>query len=288
MKTKNIISALAVVLMAMITMVSCEKSKTVETIDIATAEDDAIMDMAFDDVFSEVDAVMNTMDMVGYELPGLKSGIEEFETCKVITVEQPEGTFWPRLVTVDYGEGCTTGKRTRKGKIIITVSGPMWMEGSMRIVTLEDFYVNDHRIEGVRTVTNEGRHMEGEYEGKVHFSVVLDSGKVTTPDDIVITRQVNRTRTFVEGEESKWDTRDDIWYIEGIATGINRNGVAFTREISSPLWKEIGCRFITRGTVLISAEGRPDAILDYGDGECDAIATVTVGEESRTINLRRW
>ena len=133
MKTKNIISALAVVLMAMITMVSCEKSKTVETIDIATAEDDAIMDMAFDDVFSEVDAVMNTMDMVGYELPGLKSGIEEFETCKVITVEQPEGTFWPRLVTVDYGEGCTTGKRTRKGKIIITVSGPMWMEGSMRI-----------------------------------------------------------------------------------------------------------------------------------------------------------
>ena len=241
MKTKNIISALAVVLMAMITMVSCEKSKTVETIDIATAEDDAIMDMAFDDVFSEVDSVMNT-----------------------------------------------TGKRTRKGKIIITVSGPMWMEGSMRIVTLEDFYVNDHRIEGVRTVTNEGRHMEGEYEGKVHFSVVLDSGKVTTPDDIVITRQVNRTRTFVEGEESKWDTRDDIWYIEGIATGINRNGVAFTREISSPLWKEIGCRFITRGTVLISAEGRPDAILDYGDGECDAIATVTVGEESRTINLRRW
>lgn len=288
MKAKNLIFTAAVVLVAMMVMVSCEKDKTVETIDTATAEDDAIMDLAFDDVFSEVDAAMNIMDMVGYELPALKSGMEEFQTCKVITVEQPEGSFWPRIITVDYGEGCTNGKRTRKGKIIITVSGPMWVEGSMRVVSFEDFYINDHKVEGVRTVTNEGRHTDGEYQGKIYFSVMLDSGKVTTPDGLVITKQVNRTRTFVEGEETKWDTRDDIWYIEGIATGVNRNGVAFTREITSPLWKEIGCRFITRGTVLISAEGRPDAILDYGDGECDAIATVTVGEETRTINLRRW
>jgi hypothetical protein len=35
-------------------------------------------------------------------------------------------------------------------------------------------------------------------------------------------------------------------------------------------------------------EGRPDAILDYGDGECDRIVTITVGEETRTINLKRW
>jgi len=256
--------------------------------DVATAEDDAVLDMAYDDVFSEVDAVMNTMDMVGYEIPALKSGLAVFETCKVITVEQPDGAFWPRVVTIDYGEGCTVGKRTRKGKIIITVSGPMWQEGSMRVVTLEDFYVNDHKIEGTRTVTNHGRHIDGEYEGKIYFSIVLDRAKVITADNYTITKQVNRTRTFVEGEDSKWDTRDDIWYIEGTATGTNRNGVTFTREIISPLWKEIGCRFITRGTVLISAEGRPDAILDYGEGECDPIVTVTVGEEVRTINLRKW
>ena len=288
MKRKNFLSVFSIFLVAMITMMACEKNKSIETLDVVTAEDDAIMDMAFDDVFSEVDAVMNTMDMIGYEIPALKSGLEVFETCKIITVDQPEGSFWPRLITIDYGEGCTVGKRTRKGKIIITVSGPMWQEGSMRTVTFEGFFVNDHKVEGVRTVTNEGRHTEGDYAGKIFFSVILEGGKVTTPDSTVITKEVNRTRTFVEGEESKWDTRDDIWYIEGIATGVNRNGVAFTREITSPLWKEIGCRFITRGTVLISAEGRPDAILDYGEGDCDPIATVTVGEETRTINLKRW
>ncbi len=288
MKRKNLVSVLSIVLIAMITMIACEKNKSIETMDVATAEDDAVLDMAFDDVFSEVDAVMNTMDMVGYEIPVLKSGLEVFETCKVITVEQPDGAFWPRVVTIDYGEGCTVGQRTRKGKIIITVSGAMWQEGSMRVVTMEDFYVNDHKIEGTRTVTNQGRHPDGEYEGKIYFSIVLDRAKVITADDYTITKQVNQTRTFVEGEDSKWDTRDDIWYIEGTATGTNREGVVYTREITSPLWKERGCRFITQGTVLISVEGRPDAILDYGDGECDPDATVTVGEEVRTINLRRW
>ena len=288
MKRKSLLSVFSIVLIAMITMISCEKNKSIETIDVSTAEDDAVMDMAYDDVFSEVDAVMNIMDMVGYEISGLKSGEGILETCKVITVEQPDSAFWPRVVTIDYGEGCTKGDRTRKGKIIITVSGPMWEAGSVRVVTMEDFYVNDNKIEGVRTVTNQGLHLEGEYEGKVYFSVELERAKVITADDFTITKQVNRTRTFVEGEESRWDTRDDIWYIEGIATGTNRNGVAFTREITSPLWKEIGCRFITRGTVLISAEGRPDAILDYGEGECDKIVTVTVGEEIREINLRKW
>ena len=288
MKRKSLLSVFSIVLIAMVTMMACEKNKSIETLDFTTAEDDAVLDLAYDDVFSEVDAVMNTMDLVGYKIPAMKSGLEVFETCKVITVEQPDGEFWPRIVTIDYGEGCRVGNRTRKGKIIITVSGPMWLKGSMRIVTMEDFFVNDHKIEGVRTVTNQGRHEDGEYVGKIYFTVVLDSGKVITADNNIISKKVNRTRTFVEGEDSKWDTRDDIWYIEGIATGINRHGVAFTREITSPLWKEVGCRFITQGTVLISVEGRPDAILDYGDGECDKIATVTVGDETRTIDMKRW
>jgi hypothetical protein len=288
MKSKNLLTVLSIVLAAMITMVACEKDKSIQTLDVITAEDDAIADAAYDDVFSEVDAVMNTMDLLGYVIPAEKSGLEIFETCKVITVEKPDSEFWPRTITIDYGEGCTTGKRTRKGKIIINVSGPMWQEGSQRVVTFDGFYVNEHLVEGIRTVTNEGRHLDGDYMDKIYVSVTLENGKVTTDEGQEITKQLNRTRTFVEGEETKWDTRDDIWYIEGIATGVNRNGVAFTREITSPLWKERGCRFITQGTVLISADGRPDAILDYGAGDCDPIATVTVGEETREINLRKW
>ena len=286
MKKKSFISVLSIILFAAFTMIGCEKNKNVEDIDLMTAEDDAIADLAYDDVFTEVDMVMNIMDAFGYIMPSAKS---ELDTCPVISVIAASGSFWPRKVIVDYGEGCSHGLRMRKGKIIITVTGPMWEEGSSRTVELDNFYVNDHKVEGTRIVTNEGRWMEGEYEGKRYFSVVLTGGKVYVPDtDIVISKEVNRTRTFFEGEETRWDTRDDIWYIDGIATGVNRKGIPFSREITSSLWKEIGCRFITKGTVLISAEGRPDVILDYGDGTCDPEVTVTVGDESRTINLRRW
>jgi hypothetical protein len=290
---KNWISVFSIVLFAAIFAVGCQDNPSIQTVDLITAEDELIADAAYDDVFTEVDAIMNLMDQFGYELSALKSA-GELDTCPVISIVTPPGSFWPRTVIVDYGDGCdvsrnnTSRERIRKGKIIIKVSGRMWKPGSYREVTFEDFYINDHQVEGKRTVTNEGLWDEGEYEGLKYFSVVLEGGKVTRPDGQEITKDVNRTRTFVEGFDTKWDTRDDIWHINGIATGVNRKGIAFSREITSPLWKEVGCRFITQGTVLIQAEGRPDVVLDYGDGECDPFATVTVNGETKEIRLKKW
>jgi hypothetical protein len=292
MKT-NWISVLSITALTAIFTVGCEDNPGIENPDLITAEDALIADAAYDDVFSEVDAVMNLMDQYGYELSALKSA-EAMDTCPVISIVSEPGSFWPRTVIVDYGDGCDVSRfnnireRIRKGKIIIHVSGPMWQEGSYREVTFEDFYINEHKVEGRRTVTNEGLWDNGEYEGLKYFSVVLEGGKIVTPEGQEISKQVNRTRTFVEGFDTKWDTRDDIWHINGVATGVNRNGKSFSREITNPLWKEIGCRFITRGTVLIQAEERPDVILDYGDGECDPVATITVNGETKEVRLRRW
>jgi len=280
-------------LFAMIFAVGCQENTHIESLDLMTAEDDLIADAAYDDVFSEVDGVMNLMDQFGYETSALKSAVV-LDTCPIISMISEPGSFWPRTVVVDYGDGCdvshfnTDRERIRKGKILIKVSGPMWIEGSYREVTFEDFSINDFLVEGRRTVTNEGVWDEGEYTGLKYFSVVLEGGTITTPEGQVISKDVNRTRTFVEGEDTKWDTRDDIWHINGIATGVNRQGLTFTREITSPLWKEIGCRFITRGTVLIEAEGRPDVILDYGDGTCDPLVTITIEGETDQVRLRRW
>jgi len=290
---KNSITIGLISLFALIFAAGCQENNSIESLDLMTAEDDLIADAAYDDVFSEVDGVMNLMDQYGYETSALKSAVV-LDTCPIISVISEPGSFWPRTIVVDYGEGCdvshfnTERERIRKGKILIKVSGPMWIEGSYREVTFEDFSINDFQVEGRRTVTNEGTWDEGEYSGLKYFSVMLEGGTITTPEGQVISKDVNRTRTFVEGEDTKWDTRDDIWHINGIATGVNRQGLAFTREITSPLWKEIGCRFITRGTVMIQAEGRPDVILDYGDGTCDPLATITIEGETDQVRLRRW
>lgn len=286
-------STLPVYFLAALFTVACQENPNLQNLDSDVAEDALIADAAYDDIFLEVDAVMNLMDEQGYEQSSLKSAPDQ-EACVVITIVSDGDAFWPRTITVDYGDGCDISRyndsreRVRKGKIIIKISGPMWQEGSSREVTFEDFYINEHKVEGRRTVTNEGLWEDGDYAGLWYFSVTLDGGTVTTPEGQMISKDVNRTRTFVEGFDTKWDTRDDIWHLNGIATGVNRAGIAFSREITSPLWKEIGCRFITRGTVLIEAEGRPDVILDYGEGDCDPLATLTMEGETKEIRLRRW
>jgi hypothetical protein len=290
MKT-NWISILSIIAIVAVFATACEKDQNIMNEDVVTAEDELITEAAFDDVFSEVDGLLNLIDQNNYESSSLKSAMGS-DTCPVISIIR-EGSYWPRTIVVDYGDGCDVSRnefreRIRKGKIIIQVSGPMWEEGSSREVTFEDFSINDFKVEGRRTVTNEGVWEDGEYQGKLYFSVMLEGGQVTTPEGQVITKEVSRTRTFVEGRDTKWDTRDDKWHINGVAFGVNRNGVAYTREITSPLWKEIGCRFITHGTVLIQAEGRPDAILDFGDGTCDPEATITIDGETYKIRLKRW
>lgn len=286
-------STLPVYVLAALFTVACQDNPNLQNLDTDVAEDALIADAAYDDIFLEVDAVMNLMDEQGYEQPSLKSAPDQ-EACVVITIVSEGDAFWPRKIIVDYGDGCDvsryndTRERVRKGKIIIKISGPIWQEGSSREVTFDDFYINEHKVEGRRTVTNEGFWEDGDYQGLRYFSVILDGGTVTTPEGQVISKDVNRTRTFVEGFDTKWDTRDDIWHINGIATGVNRAGIAFSREITSPLWKEIGCRFITRGTVLIEAEGRPDVTLDYGEGDCDPLATITMDGETKEVRLRRW
>jgi hypothetical protein len=39
---------------------------------------------------------------------------------------------------------------------------------------------------------------------------------------------------------------------------------------------------------LFKREGHPDMLIDYGDGTCDTLVTVTVNGVSREVDLRQW
>jgi hypothetical protein len=56
-------------------------------------------------------------------------------------------------------------------------------------------------------------------------------------------------------------------------------------EVTSPLVKAFTCRWISKGTVKIRVNDTV-GLLDYGNGDCDNEATLTVNGTSRTIKLR--
>ena len=86
---------------------------------------------------------------------------------------------------------------------------------------------------------------------------------------------------------------DDVFQVEGTANGHSKNGnllVAWESTITKPLIKEFTCRWITKGRVkIIRASSNTAAsgigYLDFGTGNCDNQATVTINGVSHQITL---
>jgi len=265
-----------------IAMGACEKSSnTLNTDDINLADDDAVTEAMFDDIFSTADNAIQIVESFMTKNPDVKGNVVVVaDSCPTVTVEFIDEAH--RVITIDFGDGCTgLWDQTRAGKIIITVNGYRKVEGSTRTVTFENYYFNDIKVEGTKVTENMG---ENDY-GNVVFSAMLTDGMLTFPDDIVVTREFYREREWVAG----YDTRniwDDECFITGYASGTTYKGFAYENTVKSALhWKRV-CRFFVSGVIEINREGIEPFELDYGDGECDAKAILRRGDEEKEIILR--
>ncbi len=282
MKTKNYLYILSIIVAGAILFQSCEKEASDLTDDeIAIAEDDALAENLFDDIFDVALAAELLVDGQIYN-GTLKSSVVS-DSCPNVTVDHPDSTYWPKIITIDYGDGCTGFyEQTRSGKIIIQVTGRYRAEGTSRTITLENYYINGIHIEGTKTVTNDGENENG----NICYSVELTGGRITTPDSIVITRESVRTREWVGGSDTWWNIWDDVYFITGQTTGTNFRGVTYSRTIVTPLEWAVTCRFIKSGSIDIVVSENDPITLDFGNGECDNEAIVSRNGETKTILLR--
>lgn len=272
MKAKSLI---LVMILAALALTSCQKSEPLETASLEAADDAALSEALFDDVFTSLEIAS------GLAEAGLKSA-SVADTCPLITITSAGQDFWPRNIVIDYGTGCEgLYDVVRSGKIIITLSGPRRDVGSVRTLTFQDYYVNGAKIEGTKSVTNMGPNNNQ----NVVFAVELTGGKIIFPDEKSITHEFVREREYTEGYAT-WNPWDDKCRISGVATGINLNGLSYTHTIVNSLEWHAACRFMVRGTIGFEIEGIEPFELDYGDGECDAEATLSRGDETKQITLR--
>lgn len=271
MKTKAII--LITALMFFLAN-SCQRTTPISESAVDAADDATFSETMFDDVFA-------TMEIATATAENMLKSASVTDSCPVVTVTFPGQGLWPRAVVVDYGEGCTgLNDVVRSGKILITVTGPRRTVGSSRTVTFENYYCNDVKIEGTKVIENLGPNDAG----NVVFSTVLAGGKITLPDSRFIEREFDREREYIAGylTRTPWD---DECLITGVAAGVNLKGLSYTHTITNALHSTAACRFIVSGTVLCEAEGIESFELDYGQGECDAFATLKRGDETKEITL---
>jgi hypothetical protein len=196
-----------------------------------------------------------------------------------------ERTLQNNSLTIDFGEGCEGPRgRVRKGKIIVTFTDKFWMPESVITATFEDFYFNDLQLEGSRTITNLSTSLDDYPKQKIE----LKNGKLTWPDGSFITREATRTRLWKRAANP---LNDEI-EVFGTATGTNKNGVKYTSTVAeeTPVVLKRACWsskvFVpVQGIKVITRDSKPAVTIDYGDGTCDKLLTLTVGEIVKEVDL---
>lgn len=201
------------------------------------------------------------------------------QPCSVIITL--DTTVSPKILTVDYGDvncDCNDGK-SRRGKIITTFTGPYVNEGTVITHTTDNYYVNDLKIDGTKTVENMGLNTDNQ----PYYSVQI-AGVATEIDGEVLTYTSSRERTWVAGFNTLLNRWDDEYTITGTSTGSFSSGGGFSSNTINPILIKIGCPYPVSGSLQITPNNRPDRIIDYGNGTCDNTFTVTVNGHTFTIN----
>jgi hypothetical protein len=257
MKRKLLFAALAIGTSALI-FTSCKKNNETD-FDTESTLDQSNSESSFDQVFKQVDEAA-TNSSLGKLGPAIT--IDSLST--------------PKKMTIDYGTGTICNDlKTRSGKIIVTYTGKYRQEGTVINVTFDNFVQNGKQISNssTKTITNNGRNAAGflNWTITVNASIILESGQT-------ISWNSTRNRTWIAGESTPKDWTDDKYEITGTTSGVNRKGLNYTCNITSPLLVDLSCnlRRITKGVVELTPEGKKTRTIDFGNGECDNEATCTV------------
>jgi len=273
MKRTSLIFATSLMLMATISLTSCQKDEETDPI-VSTMQQDDEATAYYDDVLTEVDELtMKSDDAKSMDYAVLNTEGQGTRTRK---------TSWDgdwRVDTITYSNfvnGNARFEKVKNGQIVIRTLGNPLAESFERNVTFVNFTINGNLIEGEKNITKTANYT---------YTITLQDGKITFTDGTTYTRTFTRTRTWVAGFDTPYYIWDDIHTVEGTATGINRNGYAYTHQITNALMIKLSCRWIVEGTIELTV-GDKSATFDYGNGECDNIATVTVNGKTYEVKLR--
>ena len=285
MKTKIYIGILVTILgFTLLQSCETENGDRVTTEEALRAIDENAQASAlFKDAFNEAN------DAAVYADDSLNGTIERGQFSSddepAITITPFDLETWPKTIVVDYGtENMTCADmRDRRGKINIVATDFYRNTGCTLTVTFDEYYQDDHKAEGTKTIVNQGENEEG----NLVYDVMVENGTITTPENISFGFEQNTTREWAEGEGTvnPWD---DVYYITGSQDGLSSDSVNYTLTIDddNPLNVLIGCRWIRAGILNIDIEDIPTISLDYGEGVCDNAATVTIYGDEYLINMQ--
>jgi hypothetical protein len=197
----------------------------------------------------------------------------------VVTVSPAAG--FPKNITIDFGNGITSANGiTHKGKINVVLSDSVRKAGSTAVITFTNYYINTFKKEGTITWTNTSTPTTKSWQRKV------TDGKISAPDGRYWLHTGVREVVQIAGTLTPCNLLDDVFLITGNHTVTNAAGITRNCYITEALQKQTTCDNIGAGKQKVEG-GSHYATIDFGNGDCDKSATISIdGNTPRTIQLR--
>ncbi len=272
--------------------IGCRKSKLNK--ESITEEDHLLAESSFDKILYSLEPLFNHHSY----LKGDDFFLFADTSCTSLSVSPNDSVSYPKFLTLNYGTSNCLAKdgSYRRGQILIKLTKGYSNTDSITEITFDHFYLNDHRIEGIDSLINQGNNT---------FKIKISSGSITYPTGENILWECDRQRRKTEGITTNIDLNhnldtpstcyrnmkcfyDDVYQITRYAFGKNRSGRLFDVKINSPLRMQF-CDAkpeITEGICDIQPENLLKKTVDYGFKSCDRVAKIQVGEKISTISLQ--
>jgi hypothetical protein len=189
------------------------------------------------------------------------------------------GSNWPHRLTIDFdkdpnqtptGGFLDADGRTRKGRLSMLVDSAWSVAVNNRITidSMNNYYVNGikymaHSIIITKTANS--------------YSTTVDQGECVSAN-WWLHWAGTRTYTFVNPGQSNEEV-----HVTGSANGINKDGLSYTTNITSPIIKSTACTYISSGTIDITPKGKVTRTIDYSvdaagkhNNACDNAVALTI------------
>jgi hypothetical protein len=283
MKLKNLLPAFAAVVL--IGFASCKKTdSSTDTSEYEStfelSADQGIADNIVQDANDILDEVTSDNNLQGSGFVYDPNQSQNFVSCAAVTITPASG--FPKTITLDFGvSGCTSQSGvTRSGIITITLSDSLRHSGSVATMNFSNYFVSGWKKEGTITWTNNSAN------GVKSWNRVCTNGRITAPGGIRYWLHSGSQVITQTAGSSTPNPLDDVFTITGNSSVTNAAGINRTATILTPLQKKFICSNIDMGTVKIQGPNHY-ATINYGDGTCDNIATISIdGRPERTFQLR--
>lgn len=265
----------------------------------AAGESSAEAETTFTGFFDDVMGANNDVGVAGsgvfYSRPDT---LTPTPRCFTITITHPNNTTFPAIIELDFGTtGCPgPDGRVRRGKIITEYTNRLIYPGAVATTTFDGFYVDAIHVEGTHIITNTSVTPVPPANVARKFRVEVRNGKLSWPDGNFTEWNSDKTITQVEGLATPDYPKDDAFKIEGAADGYVKRGNLLVRwgsTITEPVLRRLTCRWIVKGRIRTVRANLPNptnshwaAVLDFGLGNCDNQATITINGITRQITLQ--